>query len=71
MTRLLIAARRRDSGSAFLMAALIMTVLNNLTEASFVAVSFFWTLFYMVVFCSKPVRSVARLPTHRAAPIRR
>lgn len=71
MTRLLVAARRGDSGSVFLMAALIMIVLNNVTEASFVAVSFFWTLFYMVVFCSKPVRSVARLPAHRAAPIRR
>lgn len=69
MTRLLSAVRRGDSGSVFLLAALIMIVLHNVTEASFVAVAFLWTLFYMVVFCSKPVRSVARLPSHRAAPV--
>jgi O-antigen ligase len=71
IARLLFAVRRGDGGSVFLIAALIMIVLHNVTEASFVAVAFLWTLFYMVVFCSKPVRSVARLPAHRAAPIRR
>ena len=51
----LLAAVRREGIAILQLTLLVVVLLHNITEASFVGIAFLWTIFYLVVFGSSPV----------------